>query len=101
MLESIAARGRRPVLALEQFDSEYQSELDAARTRGADAEGLADAGRFDRKGWNWPLYRPLVQFALDHGWPLAAANLSRGEARAVVADPGRSGLAPAEPTVRN
>ena len=99
VLESIAARGRRPVLALEQFDSEYQSELDAARTRGADAEGLADAGRFDRKGWNWPLYKPLVQFALEFGWPLAAANLSRSDARAIVSDPSRSGLPPAEPAV--
>src|SRR5204863_8054830 len=99
VLESIAARGRRPVLAMEQFDSEYQPELDAARTRGADAEGLADAGRFDRKGWNWRLYKPLVQFALEFGWPLAAANLSRSDARAIVSDPLRSGLPPADPAV--
>jgi uncharacterized iron-regulated protein len=42
-----------------------------------------------------------VQFALDHGWPLAAANLSRTEARALVADAARSGLAPAAPSVRS
>ena len=80
---------------MEQFDSEYQPAIDAARAAGADAEALADAGHFDRKGWNWPLYWPLVQFALDRGWPLAAANLSRAEARAIVADPARSGLPPA------
>ena len=96
VLEGLAARGRRPVLAMEQFDSQYQADLDAARTRGADAEGLADAGRFDRKGWNWPLYKPLVQFAIEFGWPLAAANLSRSDARAIVADPARSGLPPAD-----
>lgn len=99
VLESIAARGRRPVLAMEQFDNQYQAALDAARTRGADAEGMADAGRFDRKGWNWPLYKPLVQFALEFGWALAAANLSRADARAIVADPARSGLPPANPYV--
>ena len=98
VLQSIAAHGRKPVLAMEQFDSQYQAELDAARTRGADAEGLADAGHFDRKGWNWPLYKPLVQFALEFGWPLAAANLSRSDARAIVADPARAGL-PANPAV--
>jgi len=101
VLESIAARGRRRVLAMEQFDSQYQAELDAARVRGADAEGMADAGRFDRKGWNWALYKPLVQFALEFGWPLAAANLSRGDARAIVADPSRSGLPPADPAVES
>src|SRR5204862_100124 len=48
-------------LAMEQFDSEHQAAIDAAREKKADAEGVADAGRFDRKGWNWPLYRPLVE----------------------------------------
>jgi len=99
VLEGLAARGQRSVLAMEQFDSQYQPELDTARTRGADAEALADAGHFDRKGWNWPLYKPLVQFALEFGWPLAAANLSRGDARAIVADPARSGLLPADPYI--
>jgi len=95
-----ALAGQPRLLAMEQFDSEYQPAIDAARAAGADAEALADAGHFERKGWNWPLYRPLVQFALDHGWPLAAANLSRAEARAIVADPARSGLAAASPFVR-
>ena len=99
VLEALAARGRSAVLAMEQFDSQYQKDMDAARVRGADAEGLADAGRFDRKGWNWPLYKPLVQFALEFGWPLAAANLSRSDARAIVFDPSRSGLPPADPAV--
>jgi uncharacterized iron-regulated protein len=65
-----------------------------------DAEALADAGRVDRKGWNWPLYKPLVQFALDHGWPLVGANLSRSDARAIVADPARSGLSAPGPAVK-
>jgi uncharacterized iron-regulated protein len=100
VLEALATRGPTRVLAMEQFDSEHQAAIDAARARGADAEALADAGHFDRKGWNWPLYKPLVQLALERGWPIAAANLARTEARAVVADPARSGLAPASPTVK-
>ena len=93
VLQALAAKSR--VLAMEQFDSDYQAAIDAARARHGDAEAVADAGHFDRRGWNWPLYRPLVEFALEHGWPLAAANLSRAEARAIVADPARSRLAPA------
>jgi len=84
---------------MEQFDSEYQAAIDAARSGGAEA--VADAGHFDRKGWNWPLYKPLVEFALERGWPIVAANLSRAEARAIVADPTRSGLPPAPPAVRS
>lgn len=99
-LEAIAARGGPRALAMEQFDSEHQAAIDAARANGADAEGLADAGHFDRKGWNWPLYRPLVEFARERAWPLVAANLSRSEARAVMAEPSRSGLPPAQPAVR-
>jgi uncharacterized iron-regulated protein len=97
-VEALAARGERRVLAMEQFDSEYQAAIDAAPR---DAEAIADAGHFDRKGWNWPLYKPLVQFALDHGWRLVAANLSRGEARAIVGDPARANLPPAPPQVKS
>ena len=100
-LEALAARGAPRVLAMEQFDSEHQRAIDAARAKGAGAEALADAGRFDRRGWDWPLYRPLVEFALERGWPLVAANLSRAEARAIVADPSRSGLPPADAELRN
>jgi len=82
-------------LAMEQFDSEYQAAIDAAQAKGADAEAIADAGRFDRKGWNWPLYRPLVEFGVEHRWPIVAANLSRAEARRIVRDPAASGLPPA------
>ncbi len=99
-LEALAQRGPQRRLAMEQFDTEHQSALDAARAQGADAEGLADAGRFDRKGWNWPLYRPLVEFAVRRHWPLVAANLSRADARAIVSAPSRAGLPPAPPAVR-
>jgi uncharacterized iron-regulated protein len=98
-LEALAARGGPRLLAMEQFDTEYQAVLDRARASSVDAEALADAGHLDRAGWHWPFYRPLVQFALERGWPLAAANLSRKDARAIVADPARSGLPPADPSV--
>jgi uncharacterized iron-regulated protein len=81
-------------LAMEQFDSEHQAAIDAAQAKNADAEAIADAGRFDRKGWNWPLYRPLVELAVERRWPVVAANLSRPEARRIVREPALSGLAP-------
>ena len=100
VLETLARLGPARALAMEQFDARHQDSIDAARTRNADAEALAEAGNFDRKGWGWPLYRPLVEWALGRGWPLIAANLSRAEARAIVDDPARSGLPAADAAVR-
>ncbi len=100
-LEALKALGGHSrTLAMEQFDSEHEEAIEHAQASGADAEALADAGRFDRKGWDWPRYKPLVQFALEHRWPVAAANLSRTAARAIIKDPSRSGLPPAPPAVK-
>jgi uncharacterized iron-regulated protein len=100
VLDALAARGEKRQLAMEQLDTDYQPAITAAQTGGADAEATANAGHFDRRGWNWPLYRPLVEFALGHGWPLVAANLSREAARAIVAEPARSDLPPPPAPVR-
>lgn len=71
-------------LAMEQFDSEYQSALSAAVKAGVkDAEQLADAGMLNRKGWQWPMYKSLITFAATHDWSFIAANLSRKDARSI------------------
>lgn len=85
MLQALSARGLKPALALEQFDTEHQTALRQAQQAGQrDAEVLADAGQLNRKGWRWPMYRDLIAHAAEHGWPLLAANLSRAEARRIV-----------------
>jgi uncharacterized iron-regulated protein len=99
ILRTMLHARRAPALAMEQFDLENQSALDAARARGErDPERLADAGRLDRKGWRWPDYKPLVELAAANNLPLLAADLSRGDAR-VLMKSGRpaQGLAPATP----
>jgi len=99
-LDALAQHGAARVLAMEQFDTERQEAIDVARARREGVEALAEAGKFDREGWDWPLYRPLVEFALERGWPLAAANLSRARSRTIVDDPARSGLPAADPVLR-
>lgn len=97
VLAAMLRAGRSPALAMEQFDREHQVALDAVRARGErDPERIAEAGRFDRKGWRWPDYRPLVALAAANGLAILAANLSREDARAVMRS-GRTadGLAPA------
>jgi uncharacterized iron-regulated protein len=79
-------RGARPALLMEQFDRERQPELDRALAQpGASADTvIAAAGAV--QGWQWPLYRPYVQLAIDFGLPIIAANVSRADARRAVAD---------------
>lgn len=49
---------------------------------GASADTLvAGAGG---GGWNWALYRPLLDLALRHRLPIVAANVSRQDARRVM-----------------
>jgi uncharacterized iron-regulated protein len=102
ILAAMLQAGRSPALVMEQFDHEHQVALDAVRRRGErDPERIADAGSFDRKGWSWPDYRPLVELAIANDLPIIAANMSREEARAV-ARAGRpaEGLGPATAGLR-
>jgi uncharacterized iron-regulated protein len=82
LLDALGRAGLKPAVAFEQFDSRHDAALQALlRTRKViSAEDVANAVQFDRKGWNWDFYRPLVETALRHGMPLRAANLSRAEA---------------------
>lgn len=85
LLDALGRAGLKPAVAFEQFDSEHDVALQALlRTRKViTAEDVANAVQFDRKGWNWAFYRPIVETALRHGMPLRAANLSRAAARRV------------------
>jgi uncharacterized iron-regulated protein len=85
LVEAIVRAARRPAIAMEQFDREQQAALDRARAeRPGDAGYVADAAQFDRRGWQWPFYEPIVALALARDLPLVAANLSRRDAFAVV-----------------
>lgn len=102
VLAAMLRAGRRQALAMEQFDREHQAALDGTLRSGErDAERIADAGKFDRRGWNWPDYRPLVELAAAHSLPILAANLSREDARALMRS-GRvaEGLKPASAELR-
>lgn len=87
IIQASAAAGSPPALGMEQFDAGYQARIEQAqRAREPTAEAVADAGAFDRPGWNWRLYEPLVTAALHNRMPLLALNLSRADARRVAAD---------------
>lgn len=84
LLDALLAAGRRPALVMEQFDTEHQAAMDAARRDRVDANGLARTGQFNMRGWEWAFYKPLVEAAIANGLPVLAANLSRNAARELV-----------------
>lgn len=95
VLQSLVAEGRRPAVAFEIFDLGDQPVIDSlSRQPSTGADALAEAVGMPSRAWIWHGYRPLVQFALDEGLPIVAANLSRADALEVA----RKGLAalPAE-----
>ena len=78
LLDAVGGAGIRPVVAFEQFDREYDAALQQRQAAGMlTADEVAEVVKFDRRGWNWEFYRPLVDVALRYGMPLRAANLSR------------------------
>jgi len=83
-LELIAASGKKPLIALEQFDTEQQRAIDAVwGSADRSLDTLFEATQFTRHGWDRNFYAPLLAIARRNGWPLAAANLSRTRARMV------------------
>jgi len=95
-LQVLVDGGARPALAFEQFDREWQADIDRARReRPRDADHVIAAGK-GAPSWRWELYRPYVQLALDHGLPIVAANLSRRGAMEVATQP-RATAAPEIP----
>jgi uncharacterized iron-regulated protein len=86
----LLAESQSIALVLEHFDSDQQPGIDAAR-RGPEndeplperAHRLAKAGRFSFEGWDWALISPVVEFALQRGIALYAANLNARETFAI------------------
>ncbi|HVL58839.1 MAG TPA: ChaN family lipoprotein [Burkholderiaceae bacterium] len=50
-------------------------------------EAWLDARGFDRRGWRWPLHRPLFDAVAQLRWPIDGAALPPSQARAIARDP--------------
>ena len=81
--------GARPALLMEQFDHQHQTAIDVVLSTKARTAGDVIAAGHGGPGWQWPLYRPFIDIALEHGLPIVAVNVGREEARRVM----REGLA--------
>ncbi len=84
-LARVLQNGLRPALAFEQFDRELQADIDRVLSQ-APAEGVdraAELVALGGRGWDWNLYRPYLQLALQYRLPIVAADLSRADAMRV------------------
>lgn len=82
ILEGLARRRTGSiVLALEMFERDAQPALDSYLS------GSLDEATFLAGARPWPNYvadyRPMVEFAREHGWPVVAGNVPRRLARVV------------------
>ena len=83
ILERAIDAGWRPAIVMEQFDRERQADIDRARReRPLDAQHVIDLA--GASGWNWDLYRPVVELALRRGLPLVAGDLSNADTTKIV-----------------
>ncbi len=80
--DTLLASGARPALLLEQLDRDRQAEIDASR---GSADAAARIAALAPRGWSWAHYAPFVERALGFNLPIVAANVSRSDARQVIA----------------
>ncbi|HEV7915714.1 MAG TPA: ChaN family lipoprotein [Albitalea sp.] len=85
ILRRAVEAGWRPAIVMEQFDVDRQPDIDRSRTEHPhDAQALIDRAAGARSGWDWALYKPLVELALQFDLPLAAGNLPRSQTMRLV-----------------
>jgi len=82
VLEELERRGRKVLLGLEMYpvgDLGLQSALDrwSAEPAYAEADFLNQSRWYNNWGYNWEYYRPIFQFARQHGIRMFGLNVPR------------------------
>lgn len=89
LVEGMAATGRNIVLAMEFFQRGDDAALERwLRGEIDERELLEETGWYDRGGYRWEYYRPVMEVARMHGMTVVGANVPREIPRQV----NRSGL---------
>jgi len=76
ILEQLYARGRLHAIGMEMFQRPFQDALDAYTIHGTlDEQGLLARTRWaERWGYDYALYRPILEFARDKRLPVLALS---------------------------
>jgi uncharacterized iron-regulated protein len=86
LLSQVLAKRPGMPVAFEMLDAEQQPLIDEfLDAHPGDVDGLARIVDWENSGWPpWPMYRPVFAAALGGEARIAAANLSRERARAIL-----------------
>lgn len=96
VIEKLHASGVPLAIGMEMFQAPFQSHLDRYIAGESDEQALLlDSEWYDRWGYDYALYRPILRFALEHGIPLVALNIPRETVDAIRAK-GMNGLSESE-----
>jgi uncharacterized iron-regulated protein len=84
LVDGMAATGRSVVLAMEFFQRGDGAILDRWARGEIDERGLLEeTGWYDRGGYRWEYYRPVMEVARARGMTIVGANVPRELPRAV------------------
>lgn len=104
LLQALQQRRPQGSLLLEMLEPSQQEAVTRTRQLLADGKKVASLEKSLswQAGWPWPLYGPLVSYALEQPYPLLAANLDRQELMALFRSPPLlAGTASSQPAVRD
>lgn len=97
LLQHLAQSKKSLALVMEMLNREQQSDIPQALVAAkAELDAFDEMLGFSQKGWEWPLYRELINTAVTFELPVVAANLSRETARGLV----KQGMAAMPETLR-
>ncbi len=78
IVKALFARDERLGVGMEMFQRPYQKDIDRYFRGEMDEEAFLKASEYrQRWGFDWSLYRPIVEFCRRNGVPLAALNAPR------------------------
>lgn len=84
LIEGMASAGRRLVLAMEFFQRDDRSALEGWLRGEIDERALLEeTGWYDRGGYRWEYYRPVMEVARKRGISVVGVNVPREIPRAV------------------
>ena len=88
LLEQLQSQIPRAALVMEMLTQAQQPMVDALQASAEQLTGQPLADSLDwSEGWDWPMYQPIVEWALRNGVPLRAANLEWEEIRELYRNP--------------
>lgn len=77
IIRSLHARDDRLGVGMEMFQRPYQKQIDQYFQGEMSEKVFLEASEYQKRwGFEWTLYRPIVEFCRKNGVPLAALNLS-------------------------